>query len=67
MPEVAAVGRQSCLKDEPNPLGQIWNSFEGLHPVRDPLGTRGPQPDVDQSCLMEEILQPVEVVGRCGQ
>ena len=28
MPEVAAVGRQSCLKDEPNPLGQIWNSLK---------------------------------------
>ena len=65
--EVAAVGGQGRLQDEADSLGQVRNSLECLHPVRNLLGTRCPHPDVDQPRLMEKILQAVEVVGRRGQ
>ena len=51
------MGGKGRLQDEPHPLGDVWNALEGLHPVGDILRAGGPQPDVDQPRLMEEIRE----------
>lgn len=56
MTEVATVGGKGRLEDEPNPLGQIRDPLECLHPVGDTLSAGGPQPDIDQSGLVKEIF-----------
>ena len=65
MTEIAAMGRQGCLQDEPHSLGQVRNSLESLDSVRHTFGTGGPQSDVHQTRMMEKILQSIKVI--CGR